>query len=200
MDDNKPLRPEWSHRVETANVGTRPYSVTLTATPQERKDLARRLRVQDLEAAESVIVMEREQGGSLIRLEGKVGATVVQACVTTGQPVREDISEVFETWFADPEEAVPFSKARRERLIRGEREMELVSERDDPELATDGFIDVGEVATQYLSLGINPYPHAGDLPPVGMDDGATIATAGPGRRNPFAALKDWKRQKDDGGK
>lgn len=196
MSDSTPLKPEWSHRVETAHISARPYSVTLTATPQERKDLARRLRIQDMEEATAEIMLEREQGGSLIRVEGVVKARIVQSCVTTGQPVHEDISESFETWYADPTEAVPFGKVRRERLIRGEREMELMSERDDPDLATDGFIDVGEVATQYMSLGVNPYPHAGDLPPVGMDDGAAVATAGPARRNPFAALKDWKRTKD----
>ena len=197
MEDSKQLRPEWSHRVETGNVGPRPHKVTLTATPQERKDLARRLRVQDLEEAEAVILLEREPGGSLIRVEGQVKGRVVQACVVTGQPVHEDINEVFETWFADPSEAVPFGKARREKQIRGEREMEVMAERDDPDLATDGFIDVAEVATQYMSLGINAYPHAGDMPPVGMDDGAAVLSTGPARKNPFAALKDWKRNKGE---
>lgn len=198
MEENKPLRPEWSHRVETANIGTRPFKVNLTATPEERKDLARRLRIQELSAASAVITLEREQGSSLIRVEGVVEGQLIQACVTTGQPVHEDVREEFETWYTDPSEAVPFAKARREKLIRGEREMEVLPERDDPELATDGFIDVAELATQYLSLGINPYPHAGDMPPVGMDEAAVIST-GPAKRNPFAALKDWKRQKEDGG-
>jgi hypothetical protein len=197
MDENKPLRPEWSHRVETGNVGSRPFKVTLNATPEERKDLARRLRLQELSTASAVITLEREAGSSLIRVEGVVEGQLIQTCVSTGQPVHDEVKESFETWYTDPSEAVPFAKARREKLIRGERELEVLPERDDPELATDGFIDVGELATQYLSLGINPYPHAGDMPPVGMDEVGTVATTGPAKRNPFAALKEWKRSKDE---
>ena len=197
MEENKPLRPEWSHRVETGNVGARPFRVTLIATPEERKDLARRLRVQEISAASAAITLEREQGSSLIRVEGTVEGRLIQACVSTGQPVHDEVKESFEAWYTDPAEAVPFAKARREKLIRGEREMEVLPERDDPELATDGFIDVGELAAQYLSLGINPYPHAGDMPPVGMDEAGTVIAAGPAKRNPFAALKDWKRSKGE---
>jgi hypothetical protein len=189
----RPLRPEWSHRVEVDNLGARPLTLSVTAGAQERKDLARRLQVQAVEELKAAITVTREPGSLSIHVEGRVTGRVVQGCVVTQHPVAEDISEEFESWYADPKQAVPFARARRERLARGEREMEVLPERDDPEEVTDGFIDVAELATQYLCLGLNPYPHAGDMPPVGMEE---VEAAAPGRRNPFAALKDWKRQKD----
>ncbi|MBU0800184.1 MAG: DUF177 domain-containing protein [Alphaproteobacteria bacterium] len=197
-DSKPPLRPEWSHGMAVDQIGHRPYKVTLTASPQERKDLARRLRVTAIEDLTATITAEREAGSMIIHVEGQVKGHVIQACVTTGQPVHEDITEDFEGWYADPTQAVPFVKARREKLNKGERELEVLPERDDPDLVVDGHIDVAELATQYLSLGINPYPRAGDIPPVGLDE--PLQVAGPARKNPFAALKDWKsRQNGESG-
>lgn len=188
--DSTPLKPEWSHRIDVATLGARPHKLTLTATAEERKDLARRLRVQAIDLLEAVITVAQEPGSALVHVEGRVRGHVVQTCVTTQQPVHEDVVEDFETWYADPTQAVPFVKARRERLIKGEREREVLPERDDPDLVTDGFIDVAELATQYLSLGINPYPRAGDSPGPAQEAGEEALSAP--RKNPFAALKDWK--------
>lgn len=187
---SKPLRPEWSYRLEADQVTTRATKLSISATPQERKDLARRLRVADIETLGAEITAQREPGSTIIHIEGRVTARIVQNCITTRQPVAEEVSETFESWYADPAQAVPFVKARREKLNRGERDMEVLPERDDPDLVTDGFIDVAELAAQYLSLGINPYPRAADEPPIGAEP--LVMTAGAARRNPFAALKDWK--------
>lgn len=194
--NNKPLRPEWSHRIEAEQIGPRPHKLTVTATPQESKDLARRLRVQAIENLIATVTLQREPGSTVIHVEGQVTAQITQNCITTGQPVAETVIEPFESWYADPAQAVPFTKARREKLNRGEREMEILPERDDPDLVTDGFIDVAELAAQYLSLGINPYPRAGDEPPVGGADPMQIIA--PARKNPFAALKEWKTRQGEG--
>jgi hypothetical protein len=54
-------------------------------------------------------------------------------------------------------------------------------------------IDVGELAAQYLSLAIDPYPRS--ITARNMPEGnETVITAGE-RPNPFAALKDWKAGK-----
>lgn len=192
--DNKPLKPEWSHRVMADQISHRPTKLTLTASPQERKDLARRLRVQSIEEATATLTLARETGSSIIHIGGHVEGRLTQSCIVTGQPIAESIAEDFESWYADPAQAVPFVKARREKLLRGDREIEILPERDDPELVTDGFIDVAELAAQYLSLGINPYPRATDEPPLGMEN--NIQLLAPSRKNPFAALKDWKNRQN----
>lgn len=192
--DNRPLKPEWSHRVEADNITVRVQKLEITATPQERKDLARRMRVQDLESISATMTIQREQGSSIIHIAGRVSGRVVQSCITTGQPVPEDVVEDFESWYADPAQAVPFVKTRREKLNRGEREMEILPDRDDPDLVIDGFIDVAELAAQYFALGINPYPRAADEPPIGEEP--LVSAPSPARRNPFAVLKDWKERQN----
>lgn len=191
---SKLLKPEWSHRIAVDNLGTAPMTVTISAGAQERKDLARRMQIQAIEDISAEITITREPGSHSIQVEGRVKGRVVQGCIVTQLPVTEEITEEFEAWYSDPTQAVSFARVRRERLASGEREMEVLSERDDPEEIVDGFIDVAEIAAQYLALALNPYPRAGDLPQVGMEDSALVAESG-ARRNPFAALKDWKRQK-----
>ena len=39
-------------------------------------------------------------------------------------------------------------------------ELELLPEEEDPEPVVDGMIDVGELAAQFLLLGVDPYPRA----------------------------------------
>jgi uncharacterized metal-binding protein YceD (DUF177 family) len=184
------LKPEWSHRVDVETISQRPTKLSILADESARKDLARRLRLRSIDSLVADFSLEREIGSMVIHVEGHVKAKIVQNCISTGEPVYESIDESFESWFADPSQAVPFVKARRERLVKGEREMELLPERDDPEIVENGVIDIAEIATQYMSLGINSYPRVGDVPPIG--DEVSVQVVGPARKNPFDALKDWK--------
>jgi hypothetical protein len=76
----------------------------------------------------------------------------------------------------------------------------LLDEQDDPEPITDGKIDLGELVSQFLSLSINPFPHAPgvELPEEQEGDGPVRMSAG-NAPNPFAALKDWKARRDTEG-
>ena len=65
----------------------------------------------------------------------------------------------------------------------------------NPEAIIDGYIDAGELVTQYLSLALNPYPHAeGVKYELGDDNEEAIK---PKLDNPFAALKEWKNNKKE---
>jgi uncharacterized metal-binding protein YceD (DUF177 family) len=171
--------------------------MVISPTPEELKRLTKRMGVSELKNLEGDLVMSRDSGRNVIFVSGQVRALVTQACVVSGKPVKSEIADSFEAWFADPEQAVSFVKAKQERLVReGLGDLPFFDESEDPEPVVDGKIDAGELVAQYLSLAIDPYPHAegeqfeqGDDKPKSKDEVY---------ENPFAALKDWKTKQEKG--
>jgi hypothetical protein len=64
--------------------------------------------------------------------------------------------------------------------------IDAMDEWDDVELVDDGAIDIGELAVQYLSLSLDPYPRKPDA-----SWPATGAEAEPA--SPFAVLRGLKK-------
>lgn len=116
------------------------------------------------------------------RLEAELGATVVQDCVVTLEPVTTRIDEaVLRRYLADLPEPEP-----------GESEVP----EDDVEPLPQA-LDLGEVMVEALALALPPYPRA-----PGVELGEVVATE-PGaeplteeRAKPFAGLKDALRPKE----
>lgn len=190
--------PEWSYLVDEDRAGTDIKDVTIAPSPEEARALCQRLNIVSLEGLSAQLKLERLSGGMVVHIKGKFKARVIQACVVTLEPVETLAEESFEGWYANPEQAVMLSKARRERQSKnGEGEAPILEEKDDPEPILNGHIDLGELVTQYLSLCIDPYPHA---PGVERSEEDRVIHVDPGaeiRRNPFAALKNWKGGKDE---
>lgn len=190
------ITPEWSHRVEAADIGLTPIRTTISASPQERKDLARRIQVERIDRLEARLVMQRESN-AVIHVTGELAADIVQPCAITLEPVEQTVNSTFEGWFADPESVVPIARARHEKQGRkAGAELPILEEEDDPEPIIDGQIDLGELATQHLSLAIDPYPHKEGAVFAEVEAQAGIVPEV--RKNPFAALKNWKRDKNSG--
>ena len=188
---------EWSHLVDIENLEAGPKTFRFDASEEQRANLARRTGLISLESAAASVTLQRV-GGGVIHAIGTVEAEVTQSCVVTLAPVPAHIEEEFEGWFGDKTSAVSFVKAKTEREAKkGHVEAEILEESIDPEPIVGGKVDIGELATQYLSLAIDPYPRAPDAP--------TEFTAGPQsaadkegkslRKNPFEALKDWKERR-----
>jgi hypothetical protein len=190
-----PTTPEWPHKVEIARLGPGPMRVSLESTEQQRRDLARRIKVNTIDKAEAKFVLERRPNSHVIHVTGTVIADVVQSCVVTLEPVHTHISEEIDSWYSDEKEVVSLPRVRREQEgLRADAELEILGEEEDPEPVVEGAIDVGELAAQYLSLAIDPYPRSQAVKDV-EDEGEIVITAGE-RPNPFAALKDWKAGKN----
>jgi hypothetical protein len=189
--------PEWSHFVEAEKIGTVPMKMTISPNADERKRLAKRMGLGDLRSLESDLVMSRDSGSNVIFVSGQIRAGVTQNSVVSGKAVKNEIIDSFEAWYADPEQAVSFAKAKQERLTRdGQADMPFLDESEDPEPVVDGKIDAGELVAQYLSLAIDPYPRLeGEEYAV---EGEVKAQAEAPYENPFAALKDWKNKQEKG--
>jgi hypothetical protein len=194
---------EWSYLVEVDEVEDAPKTYQFSASDNERVDLARRLNVLSVEKANATITLQ-DIGGGVVHAIGMVRADVTQSCVVSLVPISEHIEDEFEGWFGDKaKSAVSFAKARSERdskkgPAKGPVEAEIMEESVDPEPIVGGKVDIGELATQYLSLAINPYPHAPDAPrefTIGPKGAKTDGDGASLRKNPFEALKDWKEKR-----
>lgn len=184
--------PEWSHFVEAEKIGNTPMKLTLSPTDDERKRLTKRMGLVDLRSLEADLVMSRDSGSNVIFVSGQIRAAVTQNSVVSGKAIKSEIIDSFEAWYADPEQAVSFAKAKQERLTRdGQADMPFLDESEDPEPVIDGKIDAGELVAQYLSLAIDPYPRL-EGEEYGGEGGLKVQ-AGEPYENPFAALKDWKK-------
>lgn len=191
--------PEWSYLIEESRAGTDITDLAISPSAEETAALCKRLNLLALEGLSAHLKIERLSGGMVVHVKGRMSANVTQACVVSLEPVPSRVEEEFEGWFADQDNAVMLAKARRERQ-NADGEAPMLEEKDDPEPIVNGHIDLGELVTQYLSLALDPYPRA---PGVGSgeDEGPAVYGDNPGaelRRNPFAALKDWKGGGKDG--
>ncbi|MCB9983148.1 MAG: DUF177 domain-containing protein [Rhodospirillales bacterium] len=190
---NKILETEWSVLFDVEEMNRAEVTMTISPDDAARARLAQRLGVMAVEALEADIRVSHHGGEVSYYLQGRIRADITQECVVTLEPIQSHIEDDFEAWFADPEAAVSIAKARHEKLNeKGHGELPILEEKDDPEALIDGKIDLGELVTQYLSLSINPYPHAEGVEyqelqaKMAVDEGADLV------KNPFAALKDWK--------
>ena len=96
-------------------------------------------------------------------------ATVGQTCVVTLEPIENEIEEPFDLFF------VPAARPPRRRVSR------RTKSRRGARAAHRGMIDLGAIATEFLILGIDPYPRkpgAVFQPPAAGEEAA----------HPFAAL------------
>lgn len=187
-EDN--LAPEWSHTVDVDTIEEKPLKLNISPNEEEVKALTKRLGVSGLDKFNVALSLKRQN--QVIHVQGALSARVTQPCVVTLDPVETEIHDEFEAWYADPDAAISIAKVRREReMDKGKADLPMLDENEDPEAIVDGEIDLGELATQYLSLSINPYVHADGVEyEYGDEEGDKKPSET--RENPFAALKDWK--------
>jgi uncharacterized metal-binding protein YceD (DUF177 family) len=114
-----------------------------------------------------------------LRIVGHVSATVGQVCVVTLEPMENEVEERIDLVFAPPRDPKP--KRTESAAFR------CLDAEDPPELLHNGTVDLGAVATEFLILGIDPYPRK---------SGAVfeIGPAGDSAAHPFAALAALKKR------
>lgn len=182
------IQQEWPLMLDTTQIeGDESFDVS--PNDAQAKAIAARLSLLSLDSLTASGAVHNRAGK--FHLTGSLTASVTQECVVTGEPVRSEITDEFEGWFIDHDTAVSFAKVRQEKLKQNAHaETPILDERDDPESLIDGHIDLGEQIVQFLSLSINPYPHAeGADYPIKEGDKEAMSEI---RKNPFSVLKDWK--------
>lgn len=181
---NHDEKPAFSYPVKVGNISANAVTVRLEANEAERKalgDLWGVLEVQSL-AAELQIARWKKDG---VKIKGRVKARIVQACVVTLEPVQSEVDE--------PVEAIFVPEGSRLARIAANDSGEMILDPEGPDLPdtfTGDTIDVGLAVTEHAALAIDPYPRK-----QGASFGERIESSEKDdvRPNPFAALKDWKK-------
>jgi hypothetical protein len=109
-----------------------------------------------------------------------VSATVGQACVVTLEPLASDVEEAIDLVFAPP------SAIKRDGEGAGAEERNPAESWSEPEPLIGGTVDLGALATEFLILGLDPYPRKPGA--VFQPPGEASSDEGP-----FAALAELKR-------
>ena len=169
--------PEFSRRVAVEDITDAGIRRDLDPTAEERAALAERLGLLALHSLTGEVRLRPLAGGVL--LDGSLQADVEQACVITLEPIKSNVASRFSVRYISPQvEAAGMD---------GE-ELDPLGEDVEP-LPADA-IDIGEVAAQYLSLAVDPYPKkagAGTSYAAGRDHTDAAAEL-PERPNPFVVL------------
>jgi len=137
-----------------------------------RADLAALARLRELPRLSAIFDLSAR--GSGVHVAGQVSAHLGQTCVVTLEPIESDLTETIDLVYAPPAQAQSNAKG-------------LKLDEEPPEMLVDGKVDLGAIATEYLLLGIDPYPRkAGvEFTPVKLGDGGA---------HPFAALETLKKR------
>lgn len=146
----------------------------LAANEEERSAVARKLDLLGLDRLEAAVTLHRE--GEKVRADGRLRASIVQACVATGEPVPAMIDERIAVQFL-PEPA-------------GEPDLEVeLSEQDLDVIFHDGReIDLLAAIADELSLALDPYPRSAGAEDALRDAGVMSEE----QAGPFAALAALK--------
>lgn len=153
-----------------------PRQERIVANESERAALAARFGILSIEMFEADLVMSRPADNHrLIDVRGTLKAKVTQACIVTMEPVPEEVTDSFDTIFAD--------EAYVQRWLRDNPHDEY----EAPEPLEGSWLDMGELAAQYLSLALNPYPRKAGLPLLEEEQAAED------KPNPFAVLAKLKK-------
>jgi uncharacterized metal-binding protein YceD (DUF177 family) len=174
---NQPNPQPWRAPIAIDDIPETGRRVELAPDAASRAAIAKVAGLVGLPRLEAAYDLTR-QGKDGVRVVGRVSATVEQTCVVTLDPVRNEIDEEVDLLFT---EGAP--QADREAAAGPH----TVDAAEPPEPLEAGTVDLAAVTTEYLILGIDPYPRRPDAvfhaPPSGD----------PGTK-PFAALAVLKKQ------
>lgn len=182
MQNTPSITPEFSRPLRVSRLPRNaPHQVDETATPQECVDVAQVLDLLSLRKFRITGTLDPIDAGGW-RFEGRIGATVKQACVVTLEPVQTRIDQHVSRIF------LPQPVAH-----SGEEEIEI-----DPDDDTDPLsdpLDIGGLAMEELALALPAYPRADGAPVLETDD----VEEDDSRPKPFAGLAALaEKMKDDG--
>ena len=166
--------PEFSRLIRADRLSDRDTEFSFRCEPAERRRLAERFSLLDVERLEARVWARRVAATPVVRVRVNFVADVLQSCVVTLDPVTTRIDE----WFGF--DCVPPAD------VQGVREVIFDPEEDDPpETMRDGSFDVGEAVAERLALALDDYPRK-----PGAELAVHAAHTGEGRpaEGPFAVL------------
>jgi uncharacterized metal-binding protein YceD (DUF177 family) len=171
----------WQIPVKFEDVAETGRHFDLVADNEVRAAVARLVGLRDLPRLEANFDVTRH-GADGLHVCGRMSATVGQNCVVTLEPLANEIEEDIDLLFAPPPPGE--RKAGEDEAVEGDSERPQRSW-NGPEPLLGGVVDLGALATEFLILGLDPYPRK----PGAVFEPPQEVEADPG---PFAALAGLK--------
>ena len=167
----------WSVPVAIDEIPDTGLHVEIDAPDTVRAQLSGLAGLRELSQLSGVFDLVRQ--GAIVRVTGQVNARVGQTCVITLEPIESDVQEFVDLKFA-PSLA-----------LESTSDTSGAAEEDPPEPLSEGKVDLGAIAIEFLLLGIDPYPRkpGAEFSPLKSEDGSA---------KPFAALEALKRRLSGG--
>jgi uncharacterized metal-binding protein YceD (DUF177 family) len=173
-----------------------PFSRPIRVEAIPRDGLETRVEADDAERAELAAFNNLPAVGKLVAaftlkpgargtviVRGELSAEITQTCVVTLEPFEATIEEAIDLRFA------PAVEAPKPRGGAGaEAETSTVGDEDEPDPIVDGKIDLGAIASEFLTLSLDPYPRKPGVAfesPEGDEDGPD--------NSPFSVLGKSKK-------
>jgi len=172
----------WRVPVAVEDIPETGEQFTLVADADTRAAVARIAGLRALPRLQANFAVTGQGAGGL-HVVGRVSATVGQNCVVTLEPIDNEVEEEVDLVFM-PQPA-PEASAGEGEDEEGVRDVKW----GDPEPLIGGQVDLGALATEFLILGLDPYPRK---------PGAVFEPAPEGERHggPFAALAGWAKSRE----
>ncbi len=169
----------WNVPVAVEDIPDTGRHMEVEAPAAVRAALAKLAGVRELPQLSAVFDLVRQEAG--VHVSGQVHARVGQTCVVTLEPIESRLEEAIDVVFAPaaPGEGLGATKPSGRRAT--------ASEGEPLEPMVGGKVDLGALATEFVLLGIDPYPRrpgAEFAPPKIADSG----------EHPFAALETLKKR------
>jgi len=179
---SKDFAAPWRVPVAVEEIADTGQQFDLVADETVRAAVAKIAGLRDLPRFEAHFDVTR-RGAAGLHVTGKISATVGQNCVVTLEPLANEVEETVDLLFEQ-------SSTARATERQGEPRPHDVK-LDDPEPLIGGLVDLGILATEFLILGLDPYPRK---------PGAVFEAAHDGKPDggPFAVLAHLAKRPDSG--
>lgn len=191
---------ELSHVVRLDRLGPRPQTIKLNPSEDVRTALASRFGLLGMSSFEAELRVRRRADTGWIEVAGTIRSDLIQECVVTLEPIPAHVETEIAELFVEAG-----SDEGGEMGHRGRDAVDLDPIADEPEPLVDGVLDIGEIAAQALSLALDPYPRASDLPGEVDEDAVPVVSVGlereedqDGKVLPFASLAELKQRMAQG--
>jgi uncharacterized metal-binding protein YceD (DUF177 family) len=175
----KPVSNPWSVPVVVDDIPESGLHLEIDAPASVRQQVLALVEglstVHDLASLSGVFDLSRR--GSSVHVQGRVRAKVGQTCVVTLDPIENSVDEAVDLTFAPAADG----------LEGDDGEVEIRRDYDPPEPLAGDKIDLGQLATEFLVLGIDPYPRKSGVEFAPLQ-------AGEDAPKPFAGLAELKKR------
>ncbi len=166
----------WSVPVAVEEIPETGLHLEIEAPEGTRAAVAKLAGLHDLPQLSAAFDLTRQGAG--VHVSGQVNARVGQICVVTLEPIESPVAESIDLKF--------MPAAGEAAGVKGSHKV-VQSEDELPEPLVGGTVDLGALATEFLILGIDPYPRkpGAQFAPLKAEEAG---------ERPFAALEALKKR------